>query len=46
LEARTIDQTRTRSPQIVIHNDDTLETQRAGSIRETELEASAFLVMD
>jgi hypothetical protein len=44
-EARTIDQTRTRTPQTVIHDDDALDTQRAGSIQETELEASALLVV-
>src|SRR5215469_5484547 len=43
-EAGTLDPTRTASPQIVIHNDDVLEAQRASSIRETELEACAFLV--
>jgi len=46
LEAGTIDQTRTAPPQIVIYDDDPLETLRAGSIHETELEASAFLVVD
>src|SRR2546426_4529956 len=45
-EAGTVDQTRTASSQIVIHDDDALETQRAGSIRETELEACAFLVVN
>jgi hypothetical protein len=46
LEAGTIDPTRSAPPQIVIHDDDPLETLRAGSIHETELKASAFLVVD
>src|SRR6266536_4005280 len=45
-EAGTVYPTRTASPQIVIHDEDALETQRAGSIRETELEARAFLVVN
>jgi hypothetical protein len=46
LEAGTIDPTRTASPQIVIHDDNALETLRAGSIHETELETRAFLMVD
>src|SRR6516225_8939849 len=45
-EARTVDPTRTASPQIILHDDDALETQRAGSIRETELQACAFWVVN
>ena len=45
-EAGTVDPARTASPQIIINDDDALETQRAGSIRETELEACAFLVVN
>ena len=45
-EAGTVYPTRTGSPQIVIHDDDALETQRAGSICETELKARAFLVVN
>jgi hypothetical protein len=45
-EAGTVDPTRAGSPQIVINDEDALETQRAGSIRETELEARAFLVVN
>src|SRR5437667_11189060 len=33
-EARTVDPTRTASPQIVIHDDDALETQRAVRLRD------------
>jgi hypothetical protein len=45
-ETGPFDATRTGSPQIVIHDEDALETQRAGSIRETQLEACAFLVVN
>src|SRR5215469_3534334 len=45
-EARTVDPTGAGSPQIVIHDDDALETERAGSILEAELKACAFLVVD
>src|SRR5438477_10109318 len=45
-EAGTVYPTRTGSPQIVIHDDDALETQRAGSICETELKARAFLAVN
>src|SRR5215469_16846690 len=45
-EARTVDPTGTGSPQIVIHDDDALETQRASSILEAQLEARAFLVVN
>src|SRR5271165_25738 len=46
LKTGAIDQTRTRSSQIVVHHDDALETQCAGAICETELEARALLVVD
>jgi len=46
LESRTVDQTGTRASQIVVNDDDSLETQGAGAIWEAELKTSAFLVVD
>src|SRR5881296_2167396 len=45
-EAGTIDPARTGPSQILINDDDVLETQLAGSICETKLEACAFLVVN